>query len=141
MSVDAQVANRNLDATQKFSVGGFQSVRAYESGALSADEALFVSLECRARLPNPPPNLNISGEWYGALFWDGAMTRNNKRPWDSSSNQATLRGSGIGIYWQGLDNWRASLALANAQGALPDALTGSIAHHHGVWLELSKGWR
>ena len=140
-TLDSQLSNHNLDATQKFSVGGFHSVRAYESGVMSADEAVFLSLECRARLPKPPAGFNISGEWYGAVFWDGAMTRVNKQPWSTSSNQATLRASGIGVYWQGPDNWRSSIAFASAIGALPDTLTSSGIASHNVWFELSKGWR
>ena len=140
LSLDSQLANRNLDSTQKFAVGGFHSVRAYDAGALSADEAVFISVECRALLPPPPPNLNISGAWYGAVFWDAAKARINKRPWSNSSNEASLSSTGVGVYWQGLDHWRASLAWANAQGALPEVLAASGVSQHSVWLELSKGW-
>ena len=140
-SLDMQSANRNLDATQKFAIGGFHSVRAYESGVLSADEAVFTSVECRLHLPTPPQGINISGEWYGAVFWDAAMARINKRPWSTDSNQATLLASGIGLYWQGNDHWRASLALANVQGRVPDVLASSGVTLNSVWFELSKGWR
>jgi hemolysin activation/secretion protein len=140
-SLDMQLANHNLDSTQKMSVGGFHSVRAFESGVLSADEAVFASVECRVHLPPPPANLHVSGEWYGAIFWDAAATRINKKTWSADSNQATLLGSGIGLYWQGKDNWRSSLAVANMQGRLPDALTASGVAMHSVWFELSKGWR
>ena len=68
LSMDSQWAQKNLDATQKFSLGGLRSVRAYEAGVLSTDHALFSSVELRLLLPQPNETWNIQGRWYACVF-------------------------------------------------------------------------
>ena len=68
LSMDSQWAQKNLDATQKFSLGGLRSVRAYEAGVLSTDHALFSSVELRMLLPQPNETWNIQGRWYACVF-------------------------------------------------------------------------
>ena len=141
LSMDGQWAQKNLDATQKFSLGGLRSVRAYESGALSADNGVFSSVELRMLLPQPNDNWNIQGQWYASVFWDKAVAQVNKNPWTDKSNAAYLRGTGLAMYWQGPNEWRATVSVGKSLGMVSPLLNSGDAIHKTVWLELAKGWR
>jgi hemolysin activation/secretion protein len=141
LSMDGQWAQKNLDATQKFSLGGLRSVRAYEAGALSADTGIFSSVELRMLLPPPDDNWNIQGQWYASVFWDKAVARVNKNPWSNTSNLAHLRGTGLAMYWQGPNEWRATVSVGKSLGSVSSLLSSSDAIHKTAWLELAKAWR
>jgi len=141
LSMDGQWAQKNLDATQKFSLGGLRSVRAYEAGALSADTGIFSSVELRMLLPQPDENWNIQGQWYASVFWDKAVARVNQNPWTDKSNDAYLRGTGLALYWQGPNEWRAAVSVGKSMGVTPPLLNSADAIHKTAWLELAKGWR
>ena len=141
LSMDGQWAQKNLDATQKFSLGGLRSVRAYEAGAMSADTGIFSSVELRMLLPQPDDNWNIQGQWYASVFWDKAVARVNQNPWTEKSNDAYLRGCGLALYWQGPNEWRASASLGKSLGVTSPLLNSADAIHKTAWLELVKGWR
>lgn len=141
LSMDSQWAQKNLDATQKFSLGGMRSVRAYEAGVLSTDHALFSSVELRMLLPQPGETWNIQGRWYACVFWDKAVAQVNKNPWNNTSNRVHLRGSGLAMYWQGPNEWRATASVGKSLGATSSLLGGANAMHKTAWLELAKAWR
>jgi len=141
LSVDGQWAQKNLDATQKFSLGGLRNVRAYEAGALSTDSAIFSSVELRLLLPQPDDTWNIQGRWYASVFWDKAVTQVNKNPWNNTSNRVHLRGTGLALNWQGPNEWRATASVAKSLGVTSTLLGGADALHQSAWLELAKGWR
>ena len=141
LSMDGQWAQKNLDATQKFSLGGLRSVRAYEAGALSADTCIFSSVELRMLLPQPDDNWNIQGQWYASVFWDKAVARVNQNPWTDKSNDAYLHGTGLALYWQGPNEWRATVSLGKSLGVTSSLLNSADALHKTAWLELAKGWR
>ncbi|MSQ66369.1 MAG: ShlB/FhaC/HecB family hemolysin secretion/activation protein [Limnohabitans sp.] len=139
LNSESQWAFTNLDSSQKFSLGGPRSVRAYESGTLSGDSGLFVSAELRELLPAPPPSLNLRGQWFASVFVEAARTKINRRPWDTASNEESLSGAGLGLNWLGPDNWRASLSWARPIEPVPAAYAGS--KRGNVWFELAKGFR
>ena len=141
ISLDSQWAQKNLDATQKFSLGGLRSVRAYESGVISADSGIFSSMELRVLLPQPGDKWNIQGQWYASIFWDKAVAQVNQNPWNQKSNFAYLRGTGLALYWQGPNEWRASASLGKSLGSVSSLLTSADAVHQAAWIELAKGWR
>ena len=100
MSLNGQWAQKNLDSSQKFSIGGANSVRAYRSGVLSGDTGTFGSLTVRYLLPNLP-GMEYVGNWQLSGFVDTASVQTNKNPWSSGSNEASLSGAGVGLNWQG----------------------------------------
>lgn len=91
-SISGQWADKNLDASEKFSLGGPDGVRAYPVGEAAGDEGLLGRLELRKYL----------GRYYGAiaegtLFADAGRVRVNKNPWDASENHLTRYGYGFGL--------------------------------------------
>ena len=139
LSMNGQWAQKNLDSGQKFSVGGANSVRAYRSGVLSGDMGAFGSLELRYALPLPP-DLQQTGNWQVSAFVDGAKLHTNKNAVGSGSNKASLSGAGLGLNWQGPQQWRARVTYARSLGNEPSQLAGSSAKQSSAWVELGTGF-
>ena len=139
LSMNGQWAQKNLDNGQKFSVGGANSVRAYRSGVLSGDIGVFGSLELRYALPLPP-DLQPTGNWQVSAFVDGAKLHTNKNSVGTGSNKASLSGAGLGLNWQGPQQWRTRITYARSLGNTPSQLTGSSAKQSSAWVELGTAF-
>ena len=92
-----QTASRNLDSSEKLTLGGSSGVRAYPSGEGSGSEGQTLTLEARIRLPEGA-SLALFHDW-GRIT---AANRNNTSP---AGNQLTalnafsLRGHGLSFSW------------------------------------------
>lgn len=84
----AQLASKNLDSSEKFSVGGPFGVRAFANGTGSGDEGWQGSLDLRYL---PLPGLQL------AAFVDKGAVRLNKRPWIGGSNSQQLSATGVSL--------------------------------------------
>ena len=107
-----QYASKNLDSSEKFSLGGVSGVRAYPSGEASGDEGHKLSLEFQYDLSKPEMDFDL----IGTLFYDYGKIRQYK---DSSNitlttpNEYTL--SGWGVSFDLIANERVKLNLGWAQ--------------------------
>lgn len=105
-----QWARKNLDASEKYGLGGFLGVRAYPMGEASGDRGWLTQLELRYE----------PGGWTPFVFYDQGRMRLNARPWDDASGeQRRLAGAGVGLRWlhQG---WSLESTLAvRTQGGEP----------------------
>lgn len=105
-----QFANKNLDSSEKFYLGGAGGVRAYPSSEGGGAEGHLLKLELRKALPG---NLMLTG------FYDrGSVTvnKNNNITGAAVPNSITLQGAGVSLAWT------TPLGLS---------LTGSLAHRIG----------
>ncbi len=134
-----QWALGNLDASQKFSLGGSRNVRAYQSGVLSGDTGQSLSVELRQTLSMPFP-VATGGLWQVALFADYGQVMVNQNPWATGSNDASIGGAGIGLEWSGPNQWHAKVLFASAVGTAPSLLNNSDAKRDWAWLELCKSF-
>lgn len=125
--VSGQWANGNLDSAEKMSVGGPQSVRAYDMGIVSADSGYLVSVELHRAL---------GPRWRASLFFDSAHVTINKDPWVTGENSASLSGLGVGLDWRALQHWHAKAYLAGRVGAVPSVI-GSASSVRG-WLQITR---
>ena len=97
-----QIADKNLDASRKFALGGARSVRAWPSGEASGDHGVLAQMELRYRCGTLEP--------FG--FVDAGRVRFSHTPWDTSARARTrpqgrtLAGAGVGLRWQH-GAWRA----------------------------------
>lgn len=97
-AVSGQFASKNLDVSEKMSLGGMYGVRAYPVGEASADEGYLATLEARLLLPKF--SQQMPGQMHLIAFADSGTVTINKNPWDSSiDNRRTLSGAGIGLSW------------------------------------------
>lgn len=105
----AQWANKNLDSSQKFGLGGKNGVRAYPSGEGYGDEGHFVQTELRYAMSKFAPY----------VFYDRGRVTVNHKNWTPGDNGRTLAGGGFGTRY--LDGkWKAELIAAwRTQGGAP----------------------
>ncbi|WP_424624688.1 ShlB/FhaC/HecB family hemolysin secretion/activation protein [Achromobacter marplatensis] len=90
--LNAQLASKNLDSSEKFSLGGPFGVRAFPNGAASGDEGWQGNLDLRY-LPMPGLQLGV--------FLDKGAVRLNKRPWTSGRNSQQLSAMGVSLIQSG----------------------------------------
>lgn len=111
VSYSFQLASKNLDASEKFGLGGPTAVRAYGLGEATSDEAQLLTAELRMGLPQ---STIVPGNFVASLFYDFARGRLNKEPLpiETPTNIRTLQGFGFGLNWGRQDDFliRASLA-------------------------------
>jgi len=126
----AQGANVNLDASQKFSIGGAETVRAYDMNAVSGDTGYILTTELRR---------DVGFAWQSQIqavaFIDTAHTMINKYML-TGANSATLTGAGIGFNWTGSKLWFAKTYVATPIGSTP-ALVGPSSSVR-AWIEIAK---
>ncbi|MBP9737200.1 MAG: ShlB/FhaC/HecB family hemolysin secretion/activation protein [Rhodoferax sp.] len=101
--INGQWASKNLDASEKFSLGGAGSVRAFPSGEAAGDEGLVLTVESRTNLPSPTEQL--PGKLRLLAFLDAGVVNTNKALWgaDTGVNQRSLSGAGLGLIFVGAD--------------------------------------
>ena len=84
--VSAQWADKNLDSSEDFGLGGPYGVRAYPVGEGFGDQGWFTQLETRYQL----------GSFVPYAFYDAGRVRINKNPWTVGDNSRALGGYGVG---------------------------------------------
>ncbi|MEC5217813.1 hemolysin activation/secretion protein [Actimicrobium sp. GrIS 1.19] len=129
LSGAAQWANGNLDSSEKMSIGGPASVRAYDVGTVSGDSGYRGSVEFQHR---------FGQRWQAIAFVDSAHVTINKNPWDSGINSAMLSGAGVGLNWRGEANMSVQTTLATTFGTKPVQLDGVGSTR--AWVEFGKGF-
>lgn len=92
----AQGTARNLDSSEKFSLGGPGGVRAYAPGEATVDQGALLSLELRYA------HDYLGGNFVWSLFHDAADGRIN-RQLAAAGNEVRLRGAGFGLQWNAGD--------------------------------------
>lgn len=98
----AQRANKNLDSSERISLGGAAGVRAYPSGEGTGDQGWLLQAELRLALGAVSPY----------AFVDTGSVRINANPTpQSGNNQRDLAGAGLGLRGQ-IQRWDLNAALA-----------------------------
>lgn len=106
-SAMAQFASKNLDSSQKLSLGGVYGVRAYPQNEAPGDQGYVATLEARYNLP-----VSIPGVWQSTAFVDTGHVRLNEHPWTAGENSRTLSGAGFGLNAAPARNWYLKASLA-----------------------------
>ncbi|MBN3839081.1 ShlB/FhaC/HecB family hemolysin secretion/activation protein [Burkholderia sp. Ac-20349] len=119
----AQLASRNLDSSEKFSLGGPYGVRAYALGAGSGDQGWQATAELRY-LP--------AANWQAAAFVDTGRMQFNKQPWTREPNTMQLSATGLGLNWYGMGR-QLSLTAAWPLGSASQVAT--VTRGPSIWLQ------
>ena len=114
--MNLQTASKNLDSSEKMSLGGSAGVRAYPSGEGSGDQAALAQIELRYS----------AGVYAPYVFMDGGTVKINTQPQASATtNKRNLSGAGLGLRYQ-RNAWNADGTLAwRHKGGAPQADTSS----------------
>jgi hemolysin activation/secretion protein len=83
--------SKNLDSSQKLTLGGEYTVRAYTNSELSADKGIIASLEADYRLPSLKGLNHTAG-----VFIDGSKAYENANPYTGVvNNERELNDIGV----------------------------------------------
>ena len=113
-AVSGQFASKNLDVSEKMSLGGMYGVRAYPEGEAYADQGYLATVEARLMLPNFSDQM--SGRLQLIAFADSGTVTIDKNPWVATANRRTLSGAGIGFNWTDPDNFMVRAYWAHQLG-------------------------
>ena len=116
-TLNGQTADKNLDSSQKFYLGGSNGVRAYPASEGSGYQGFVFSLEAR---------WHLWADWQLAGLYDyGWVTVNHDNDYAgaSSLNAYSLRGYGLAVAWRPKRNQTLSLTWARRIGDNANATT------------------
>jgi len=137
-SFTGQWASKNLDSSERMSIGGPAGVRAFPVGELPSDEAWIGSAEVRYawRTGFAP------GEFGAFGFYDFARATINDKPrLADRPNTFDINGWGLGLSWSkpGDFSVRLTVAFRPEGNDLPTADTSGSANRR-FWLQATKWW-
>jgi len=132
VSVGGQWASKNLDASEKLSLGGARAVRAYPSGELLVDEGAIGTVEWR---------WSVNSELTPFVFYDAARGKivRDPSPFDTGANRHSLRGFGIGVSWARPGNFAINATLAWRDGTRP-AQTDGGGRNPRLYVQVQKSF-
>lgn len=131
-----QSANKNLDSSEQFYLGGPDSVRGYDVGVLAGAEGNLATIEYR----HDTTIALFPGAWQFAVFADSGRLQPYKDTFVSGPNSARLNSIGVGFHWTGTGGWLVTSSVAVPVGNTPQLLganANTVAH---FWFEVRKSF-
>lgn len=152
---EGQLSTKNLDSSEKFSLGGPRGVRAYPVNEGLSDEGYLLNMELRYDLPSEWTRSWMPGNWQVVGFVDHGGVKAHNQPWLGSGtgpNKYSLSGGGFGLNWvqpsrlNDLGGFAVNLSIAQRIGDNP--LRNSLNHTDSdgtrdtphFWAQLSKSF-
>lgn len=131
LALSGQFANKNLNSSEQFSLGGAYGVRAYPQGEAPGDEGYLATIELRH---------SFTQTLQGVMFYDAGSTMINRypMPYFADSNTRFLSGAGVGVNAKivGIDI-KADFAVRGS-GGQPISEPITMNHKYRLWLQLGK---
>ncbi len=122
----AQIANRSLDGSERFYLGGMNGVRAYPASETSGDNGYSATLEVRHAT-------DTKGLEIAAYLDAGEVTRNK----DFTNDHRNLAGWGVGLVYEKPNDWFARFDYARK--IHPQVNESEPCNHNGrMWLQVYK---
>ena len=135
-SFSGQWANKNLDSSEKFYLGGSSGVRAYPTSEGGGTLGQMFNIELRLQLPD---SWNITGFYeYGRV----SVNKYNDFSGAPAVNAIALKGTGLAVGWRSNDGVSVQATYARRIGSNPNAITTDInrgADQDGT-LHLNRFW-
>lgn len=110
LSLSGQHASRVLDSSEKFYIGGADSVRAYPSSEQGAERGQVFSAEWRWR---------INSAWNASAFADLGSVDPLSTTSSAGGGTVTLRGAGLSLGWRHADGWSSKFTWSRRLGNNP----------------------
>lgn len=134
---NAQFSNKNLDSSEKLSLGGATGVRAYPSGEASGDEGQKISIDAKYNLKSGTK----FGDIIASVFYDYGKIRQYKDTLDinmTTPNEYSLEGWGVALDLISADKYNVKVGWADAIGGNPGKTSeGKNSDGRG---DLSRYW-
>lgn len=142
--INGQLANRNLDPSEKLPVGGATAVRAYRADEGSFDDGAIVNIGLYKRL-----SVAAGHQLQFGVFNDAAYGRVNHSPWPNwelsyvnvpgVTNTRWLVGYGASVEWLTPIGATVSLSVARPYGFSSTSWMDPGKHPVQFWLSLTWG--
>jgi hemolysin activation/secretion protein len=131
-----QWANKNLDTSEQFYLGGPNTVRGYDVGVVSGAEGNLATIEFRhdmtiALLPGP---------WQALAFVDSGHIQAYKTTFFPGPNSARLNSAGVGLHWTAPHDWLVSTSVATPIGNKPELAGPHVSTSTRFWIQVQKGF-
>jgi len=110
LSLNGQHADQVLDSSERFYIGGVQSVRAYPSSELGGEQGQVLSAEWRWRM---------DPAWVMTVFVDVGRAVTLASAAGTAASTAQLRGQGLSLAWQSPLGLQTKLTWAHRNGSNP----------------------
>ena len=135
LSYQRQWAMKNLDSSEKFSLGGPHGVRAYPVGEASGDDGWRWTSELRWNLPTREGDENV---WQLIAFADGGHVNvyHNVPAGYVGAAGRSLYGAGVGVNWSNQANWVARAHYAWKIG--PEDAVSDTDRSGRFWFQIYK---
>lgn len=129
-SVSGQQASKNLNSSEKFSLGGANGVRAFPQGEGIGDQGWLVNMEARH---------NLAQGVQGVVFYDAGSVTINKNPFVvGAANSRNISGAGVGMN-ANVSGLQAKLFVAwRTGGGQPTSEPATINRNPRLWVQASK---
>jgi hemolysin activation/secretion protein len=131
LELEGQLASKNLDISDKMSLGGAGGVRAYPSGEAFGDQGYLANVELHQLLPLP----SDLGRWHLIGFAESGAVRLNRNALPAGIVRRSLSAAGIGAAWFGTSGTTARAYLARKLGSAK--ATSAPDEHARLWLQLT----
>ncbi|CAN1523114.1 FhaC Hemolysin activation/secretion protein [Methylophilaceae bacterium] len=123
-----QIALKNLDSSEKFSIGGPTTLPGYASGEASGDEGTLLKLKLNWRVRN---------DMALGLFADYAHIDLAHNPLAGTDNKRHFSDAGLSLDWQGTQGLTASMLVAWAGGEKPNPADNDRPR---FWANVGYNW-
>lgn len=133
----AQWASKNLDGSEKFSLGGPTGVRGYPTGEAAGDEGYKASADLKYVLATG----TATGDIVGSLFYDFGHIKQYKLPeltTLTNPNSYSLRSWGLGLDAIAAGKFQVKVGWAKPIGSNPGATSGN--NSDGLTSTRSRYW-
>lgn len=128
-----QKANKNLDSSEKFLLGGPNGVRAYPQGEASGDSGYVATAELRYTFTLAA----VPGVLQPFVFLDAGSVTINENPFIAGANNRHLSGGGVGLQWSSVNGFQVKLTIATRLGNQPSVSSDTDRHTRG-WVQAIK---
>jgi hemolysin activation/secretion protein len=137
VSYTAQVADKNLDSSEKMQLGGMSGVRAYPTGEGSGSEGQLIQLELRQQLEN---GINLAAFYDWGQVW---LQHDPSYPGGPQHNLNTYKGFGASVGYT-FDNGmsvKATWARKHGENPSPNPINGNdmdgTRDRNRYWLQVN----
>ena len=128
--LSGQYASKNLNSSEKFSLGGVNAVRAYPQSEASGDQGWLTNLELRH---------SFSPMLQGVMFYDAGSVEINKFQYLAGDNTRHIAGAGVGANASiASGQIKASLAWRTSSSQ-PTSEPAALNNNPRLWVQ--AGWQ
>jgi hemolysin activation/secretion protein len=132
-AISGQFASKNLDSSEKFSLGGAEGVRAYPQGEGVGDVGLLATAELRYLLdPGRWGQVELGG------FIDYGAVKINRNAFLPGPENRHLSAFGMSMLWNLPENWQVRASVARKLGS--EAAQSDSDSTVRAWLRAMKGF-